>query len=182
MKFTVLSYRRNLNRSLMPIATKVKLRVDLSRCSLSYVLQRGYCHRPLVVKLKLLDKNNVATATPLVKLGHCPLPTWPLPHCLLIKLIHCINTGSNIFIFLVVTRMTACKKETSFGKRELVHNSERNLSFGIFMFNVYLENRYRCRAVVIWNFPASDLNQYIQLHDNRVTRVQFCKRASSVTK
>ena len=50
------------------------------------------------------------------------------------------------------------------------------------MFDVYLENRYRCRAVVIWNFPASDLNQYIQLHDNRVTRVQFCKRASSVTK
>ena len=49
------------------------------------------------------------------------------------------------------------------------------------MFDVYLENRYRCRAVVIWNFPASDLNQYIQLHDNRVTRVQFCKRASSVT-
>ena len=49
------------------------------------------------------------------------------------------------------------------------------------MFNVYLENRYRCRAVVIWNFPVSDLYQYIQLHDNRVTRVQFCKRASSVT-
>ena len=50
------------------------------------------------------------------------------------------------------------------------------------MFNIYLENRYRCRAVVIRNFTASDLNQYIQLHDNRVTRVQFCKRASSVTK
>ena len=49
------------------------------------------------------------------------------------------------------------------------------------MFNVYLENRYRCRAVVIRNFTASDLNQYIQLHDNRVTRVQFCKQASSVT-
>ena len=50
------------------------------------------------------------------------------------------------------------------------------------MFNVYLENRYRCCAVVIRNFTASDLNQYIQLHDNRVTRVQFCKQASSVTK
>ena len=49
------------------------------------------------------------------------------------------------------------------------------------MFDVYLENRYRCRAVVIRNFTASDLNQYIQLLDNRVTRVQFCKRASSVT-
>ena len=124
----------------------------------------------------------MATATPLVKLGHCPLPTWPLPHCLLIKLIHCINTGSNIFIFLVVTRIIACKKENSFGKCEFVYNSVRNLSFGIFMFNVYVENRYRCRAVVIRNFTASDLNQYIQLHDNRVTRVQFCKRASSVTK
>ena len=124
----------------------------------------------------------MATATPLVKLGHCPLPTWPLPHCLLIKLIHCINTGSNIFIFLVVTRIIACKKENSFDKCELVYYSVRNLSFGIFMFNVYLENRYRCRAVVIRNFTASDLNQYIQLHDNRVTRVQFCKRASSVTK
>ena len=121
----------------------------------------------------------MATATPLVKLGHCPLPTWPLPHCLLI---HCINTGSNIFIFLVVTRIIACKKENSFGKCELVYYSVRNLSFGIFMFNVYLENRYRCRAVVIRNFTASDLNQYIQLHDNRVTRVQFCKQASSVTK
>ena len=124
----------------------------------------------------------MATATPLVKLGHCPLPTWPLPHCLLIKLIHCINTGSNIFIFLVVTRIIACKKENSFGKCELVYYSVRNLSFAIFMFNVYLENRYRCRAVVIRNFTAFDLNQYIQLHDNRVTRVQFCKRASSVTK
>ena len=47
------------------------------------------------------------------------------------------------------------------------------------MFNVYLENRFRCRAVVIRNFTASDLNQYIQLHDNRVTRVHFIDEKNS---